>query len=288
MKTKTLLLIAAFLFTGVSAQAQFWKKLTKKAEQAAERAVIRKTEQKVSKETEKAFDKMLDMDLGQKAEKVDPATFQKTYRYDWRYTLEMKHKKGNMRINYHLREQGTDFGSTFEMQKGTQLIEGMVMVMDEAEGITAILMNQNGKKVGQIMDNPTDKVVEIATKDNPLSDAEFKEIGTKKILGYECQGFQVENDDIKMTVYVAFNTPVSLNKASQGSMSKQLPKGFDSKWLDKFGDNSLMMEMDMVNKKKAKQSATMTCVSLEKEPMNINLSDYDFSMQKALEKRVSN
>jgi len=46
--------------------------------------------------------------------------------------------------------------------------------------------------------------------------------------------------------------------------------------LDKIGENSLMMEMDVVNKKKPKQNVKMTCISLEQEPMQVKLSDYQF------------
>lgn len=59
MKTRTLLIVIAFLFIGSSTQAQFFKKLAKSAEDAAERAVIKKTDQKVTKETEKAMDTVL-------------------------------------------------------------------------------------------------------------------------------------------------------------------------------------------------------------------------------------
>lgn len=47
------------LLMGTNAEAQFLKKLGKRAEKAAERAIIRKTEQKVGKETEKAMDTIL-------------------------------------------------------------------------------------------------------------------------------------------------------------------------------------------------------------------------------------
>tara|TARA_R110000868_G_scaffold30771_7_gene113497 strand:- start:4308 stop:5633 length:1326 start_codon:yes stop_codon:yes gene_type:complete len=51
-------IIAFFLFTSNS-NAQFLKKLSKKAGEAAERAVTRKTEEKVDKETSKAMDSIL-------------------------------------------------------------------------------------------------------------------------------------------------------------------------------------------------------------------------------------
>ena len=128
------------------------------------------------------------------------------------------------------------------------------------------------------MSNPD--IISEASQKSGLSDYEFKEIGTKKILGFTCQGFQMENEDNKMTVYVAFDAPVSFNNMYSGNNSKQMPKGFDPKWLEKMGDNSLVMEMDFQNKKKPKESTKMTCVALEKEPLHIDVSKYEFLQMK--------
>lgn len=62
---KNILLIVLFCLLGTQfSEAQFLKKLGKKAEEAAERAVIKKTEQKVTKETEKAMDSILNPKTG--------------------------------------------------------------------------------------------------------------------------------------------------------------------------------------------------------------------------------
>lgn len=62
---KNILLIALFCVLGTQvSEAQFLKKLGKKAEEAAERAVIKKTEQKVTKETERAMDSILNPKTG--------------------------------------------------------------------------------------------------------------------------------------------------------------------------------------------------------------------------------
>lgn len=60
MKTlKILLLISALSFSG-GVQAQFWKKLKKRAEQAAEETIYRKAEEKTSEKTEKAMDSIFE------------------------------------------------------------------------------------------------------------------------------------------------------------------------------------------------------------------------------------
>ncbi|MFK7814205.1 MAG: DUF4412 domain-containing protein [Maribacter sp.] len=285
IKLKSIATLIVFLLLGTTAQAQFWKKIKERAREAAEETVLNKTAEKAAEKTDKTMEKIFDLDFG-KTSKIDPAILQNTYEYNWRYTLEMQHKKGAMKINYLLREGGTDFGSSFEMDQGTQIMGGMLMVMDEAAGVTAILMERNGKKFGQVMSSITDEILDIQEQqdqENQIDEFEFKKIGTKEILGYECQGFQMENEDTIMTMYLAFDTPVSFNQLAAGQNSKRLPKGFDPKWLDKIGDNSLMMEMDVVNKKKPKQSMKMSCVALDEEHTAISMAEYEFPQLKMQE-----
>ena len=283
MKTKTILL-AILLFMGTMVNGQFLKKLGKRVEKAAERTVLNKTEQEASKKTDKAMDKVFNMEIGPMGGKqVDPSTLPAFYEFDWRYTLQMSHKKGDMKFHYFLSEDGGAFGSKPELAQGGNPMGNMLMVMDPILATTTILMDNGGQKTGTVMSNPD--VAEAASQESDMGDYEFREIGTKEILGYTCQGFQVENEDMKMIMYVAFDTPVSFNNMYSGSNAKQLPKGFDPKWLDKIGDNSLMMEMDFVDKKKSKRSAKMTCVALDKEPLIINIAEYDFIFQEAMQKK---
>lgn len=274
-KKNSAVTIILFLLIGMGTQAQFFKKIAKSAEKAAERTVLKKTEEKASEKTDQALDDILNMDFGAMGRSnVDPSSLPKSYEFDWRYTLEMSHEKGDMKFHYFLSEGGGAFGSRPEMTQGANAMSNMLMIIDPTLSLTTILMNNGGRKTGTVMSNPD--VVREAAQDSSLSDYEFKEIGTKQILGFTCQGFQMENEDTRMIMYVAFDTPVSFNSLYSGSNSKQMPKGFDSRWLDKIGDNSLMMEMDFHNKKKQKQRVKMSCVALEKEPLLIDVSQYEF------------
>lgn len=276
MKTiSTTILWLFFLVTGPIVNAQLLKKIAQSDEKATERAVLKKTEQKTAEKTDKTLDGIFNLDLGGMMgdSNMDPSILPESYNYEWRYTLQTEHKKGNMKMHYYLREEGSDFVSRMEMQQQS-MMGGMLMLIDPALNVTSILMNSKGKKHGQIISTPE---MDLSNTDfeNSMDGYEFKEIGTKEIIGYRCQGFQIENEDTIMTMYVAFDTPVSLNKV-YGNDPKRLPKGFDPKWLDKIGKNSLMMEMDFHNKKKPKQSAKMRCVALEKDPLTINIAEYEF------------
>lgn len=52
-------MVTGFMIFTLPAEAQIWKKITKKAEQAVERSILKKTDQKVTKETDKAIDGVL-------------------------------------------------------------------------------------------------------------------------------------------------------------------------------------------------------------------------------------
>ncbi len=56
---------------------------------------------------------------------------------------------------------------------------------------------------------------------------------------------------------------------------KTTPEGFDPKWLEK-AENSIVMETEMIHKKRTKYNTKMTCVALEKAPKTLVVSDYEF------------
>ena len=57
---QVLFFLTVFLVSAPSLEAQFWKKLKKRAEQAAEETIQRKVEEKTAEETEKAMDSILE------------------------------------------------------------------------------------------------------------------------------------------------------------------------------------------------------------------------------------
>ncbi len=254
------------------AEAQFFKKLTKRAEKAAEEAVLRKVEEKAAQTAEQGMDKIFNFDLSKKS--MDPSVLPASYDFEWKYKLQMKAKQGDFDMAYYLKPGASYFGSKPEF-KEKMMMNGMFMVMDQGLKTMTIFMSTDGKKSGHIVPMMTDEIVDQADDEQLMSDMNYKELGTKTILGYECQGFQIENKEMKMIMYVTFDAPVSFNQVYGGTNSKALPKGFDPKWM-KGADNSLMMEMTFINKKKKKYSATMTCVELVNEPISIVVSEYEF------------
>tara|TARA_A100000171_G_C2140545_1_gene155526 strand:+ start:14463 stop:14777 length:315 start_codon:yes stop_codon:yes gene_type:complete len=75
MKTKHTFLLLTLLLIGTHANAQFFKKLKKKAENAVEQTVLNKTDREVSKETDKTIDGVIKGD--KKKEKEEPTDEEK-------------------------------------------------------------------------------------------------------------------------------------------------------------------------------------------------------------------
>jgi len=273
MKIIKPIVITFLVFASQLSYGQFLKKLKKQAERAVEEVVLRKTADKAAQMAEKGMDKIFNIDLA--GPRIDPKTLPKSYDFEWKYTLQMTHKKGNMNMTYYLKPNAKYFGSQPELEQN-QMTNGMFMIFDEGLDIMVILMENEDVKSGYALKNPTDNIENRSEEDDvpSMEDYTFKELGTKTILGYKCQGFQMENEELKMTMYVALDAPVSFNQVYGGHV-KTKPKGFNPKWMEK-SENTIVMEMDMVSKKKKKFSAKMTCIALKKAPKTITLSDYEF------------
>lgn len=272
MKKNTIALITILLI-GTCVQGQFLKKLGKRVEKAAENTVLKKAEQETSKKTDQVLDNVLNMEIGQMgAKQVNPETLPSSYVFDWRYTLTMSHKKGDMKLHYFLSEDSDAFGSRPEMEKQNSSFGNMVMVMDPSRSTTTILIDSEGQKTGMAMSSP-DISKEVSKQAN-VDEYSFKQIGTKEILGYTCQGFQMVSEDAEITMYLAMDVPVSFNNMYHGKNAKHLPKGFNPKWLKQIGEHSLMMEMNYTDK--GNDTIQITCVALEKEAIRFDLSEYNF------------
>lgn len=269
---KPLVLTFVFLFACHTTQAQFWKKLTKKAEQAVENVIVQKTTDKAAQMAGSGMDKIFDIDF--EGAQADPSILPESYDFEWKYTMQMKHQKGNMNMTYYLKPGAKYFGSQPEMEDNP-MANGMFMVFDESLDIMAIFMDTENGKSGTLLKNSTGNIEDLAEHEaTNMNDYTFTEIGTKTILGYECQGFQLENEELKMTMFIAMDAPVSFNQV-YGSHMKNTPKGFDPKWMEK-AESSIVMEMEMVHKNKKKNNMTMTCVTLEKSSKTLKVSDYEF------------
>ncbi len=197
-----------------------------------------------------------------------------TYTFDYSYKLKMtsQSQKDDVVIEYFLKKGADYFGFKMDQMKTDQ--GTMFMVMDNNLNVNVMFMDMMGQKMIQTTSLNMKGMVKDAAESN--KDFTIKKIGTKTILGYECQGFITDNDEAEITFYIAENAPVSF-KGMWDANSKNMPKGFNPEWMKKM-ENGLMMEMIYKDRKKPKNNMPMTCIELEKTDFSIKTSDYKTSM----------
>ncbi|WP_203293000.1 DUF4412 domain-containing protein [Luteirhabdus pelagi] len=288
MKTVKLLLVVGCLTAfSFQAEAQFFKKLKKKVEKSVENTIHRKTADKASKETGEVMDDVLEGDgkendagnndnrssfpmggmMGGKMENVPSQ-----YSFEWVYRLkmEMKKERNNMELEYFLKEDAPYWGAKFYQDK-QEMAMNTFMVYDNQSKLMVMFMNQEGRKMATASKMPKN-IAETAAENSGIEDYTMKKIAGKTILGYDCDGFEIENDEYIITMYVTFDVPVSFSDVY--GQSDKMPKGFNPEWLKKGDAEGLVMQMHMDEKNSNRNDMTMTCVKLEEAPFTISKSDY--------------
>jgi hypothetical protein len=265
MKNLIYLALSIFLVGGTtSAEAQFLKKLKKQVENAA----VNNASDKAAPETDKSLNntwsqpaKATGFSMGMDI--VDSAYIPETYDFDWEYTLKVKTREGEMDMIYLIKENAPYFGVKMPQA------ENMITVLDDKNKMTVMFMNSQGSKM--VMATITKVSEEEMEHENPYRDMKFEEIGTKNILGYNCQGYRSENTDHIMEFYVTEEAGISFMDIYQENRNN-VPKGFDADWFK--NGKGLLMEMEMTDKKDPKKNVSMICTGIEKKPFSIKTSEY--------------
>jgi hypothetical protein len=205
--------------------------------------------------------------------KSDNSKLPETYQFQWEYKTVIK-SSGNeeMNMDYLINPDSAYFGMQISSEEYQQM-DFMCIVTDPAIEISTTFMSSKNQNMAMLSKIPSDLIKK--EKETKMS---FKEIGTKEILGFECYGIELENADYIGTMYFTLDAPVSF-KAIFAYSQKNTPKGFDPALLEVLAEEALLMEMNFENKKKKKQSFTMTAKSLEQKETTIITSDYQVMMR---------
>ncbi len=260
-------------FCSLPLQAQFLKKLKEKVEQKVENTVTNKVADKAADEAGKSVDNMLNFQMENSGfatgfEQVDYAEIPAVYDFDWSYVVNMETRKSDMTLNYFLKKDAPYFG--FKLPEND-----MYMVMDPSRNLNVMYMKSEGNNMVMATKIPEISPGDIADDTAKEDEFSFKQIENKTIMGYDCSGYQGENQDMVLTFYVTTEPDVSFGDFYKSDKTK-LPKGFDPKWIE--DGKGIMMQMTMEDKKNAKDNVKMTCIALERKPLTIKKSDYK-SMQ---------
>lgn len=266
---KLILLGCSLLFCISTTQAQFFKKLKEKVERKVEHVVTENISNKAANEANKSLNKMWETNLKNSpipmgANRVDISEVPQSYNFGWEYQLSMETNKENLDMVYLLEEDAPYFGMRVPRA------EGMFMVLDMDRKLSVMYFTSG--KNNFISASKIEDLVDFEEEENPYKDTEITKIGTKNILGYDCQGYETETEEHKITFYVTNDAPISFANMYSDDKSN-IPKGWNTDWLE--DSDALMMEMQMTDKKNPKDSVSMRCTSLEKKSFSINKENYN-------------
>jgi len=279
-----------------TSNAQFFKKLKKTAEKAVERTVLNKTDREVSKETDKTIDgvikgdgknnkeetksKELTKEQKEKAEKRAMSLFgggmegvPDTYKFQ--YVMDMKmtsRQNDDMTLQYYIQPNASYFGNAMPDSKTKSVI-----VYDLENQAMVTFMDNNGQKMAMKMRIPLEekmqKMIEKTQngENNATNTVDVTPLPSKTILGYNCKGYLVKQDEGTSKIYITDEAPVSF--VGMFANMKKMQKNMNTSAIP-FGKNSLMMEMDYTSNKRKRDNIHMVCTALKEQPFSINKADY--------------
>lgn len=268
---KLILVLLSVVVCSTTAEAQFFKKLKKSVEDKVEQRVTEKISNKAADEADKHLENIMTANIGKAGlpmggDRVPAEEIPASYTFDWEYTMSMKTEAGDMEMVYLFSSDHPNTAIRMEQAAG------MTIVQDYDNDLNVIYMSSGGQAMvtaSRLPDADQDVDLEM---DYSMEDFEIRRIGTIDILGYTCQGYEMENEDFLLTYYITDETEVSFSQLHMAQQQKNLPKGFDSNWFDM--ENAMVMGMDMKDKKNDNNPISMRVTKIEKTPTELRTADY--------------
>ena len=270
MKTlKGILLLVTLCFC-TTGNAQFWKKITKRAERAAEEAIERKVEEKAARETEKTFDTVFNnkgkLFKKKKAEKLP------NYKFSHQYVMEVISENDTTDITYYLTNKNAYMGSSFTAGKNQEFLT----VMDLPNAAIHTFMDFGDRKTSSSIRIDLEEVEEVEMNRNEFTISATGQ--SKEIVGFLCDEFQVTGPQLSGKIWVTQEADISFQKAFTQLKSKKIKrlKGMNPSWTSMV--DGLVLEMKMIDySQKNPEPIKMICTSLSETDFSINTADYENS-----------
>lgn len=263
----------AILFSASTAYGQFFNELKRQAKERAEMVAIQKTADKAGEATEKAMDKILNPNFNKLikggGKKVDQSELPDSYTFSYKYSLRMNTENGSLLFDYFLNPYEGYMG--IKMNIGTD----MFIVMDQDRQVNVNYINSGGTSIATAT-SAIDLDEEMDDSFQDWGNYTITELPNKEFLGYDCIGRQMENEEWKFVIYMAPDMEVNFANVFKQDVNS-FPPSLQA-YSEQF-ENSLLMYMDMVDKKgKKKQnlSGSMECVGIESVDFSIDNSNYQF------------
>lgn len=272
------LMVCILIGASVPVQAQFLNRLKKKAQDAVQDRVEEKIDQKLRQVAYKSVDRTWENIFGESTEDLEEGAAPPSLPYSLSSNANTEEEYKFVResrmeiINYedgdeetilmkmYQSENGDYSGTTFE---GVGLEEGEepTMIYDYKNNAMVMLMtSEEGKFSFAYEWTPSEYMVsdESGEKVNPYSD--FESLGTKTILGYDCEGYRSETDQTVTEYWITKEEVEGLSRTLDANSNTKFLMGspmmiqgygtlLEVTSTEKGSDNKMVMKMLQVNKK---------------------------------------
>lgn len=286
MKRLAAVIILSFVL-GTPMQAQFFKKLKKKAADAVERTVSNRAEREVEKSTERALDSVVDAPKKNKKKNRrkdasdnsgfdpmsmmgGPVDYNSSYTFPLNIMMEVEDFDGKNSKKSMLQYYGKE---SFGMKDPDT---GELIVMD-FNNQSALMLNpkdNTGQAVSLKFLSKMMKDIDMEETDENSSKVQFTKTGNSKVIaGYQSTEYEVITEDGKMNIWFAPEVPFSSIEYMQG-FSKLFGKQFQGNWDDSFWETyGFMMQGDVFDKR-GKLESRMVVTQVDTKSYSINTKDY--------------
>ena len=259
---RLLLTILLFAFIIEMPQAQVLKRAHKKSAKQSEQIVANET----IPNNNSIIDQLSRSPSNENISIADISKVPAVYNFDWRYDIKIENKEGENFISYLLKKDA----SYYAMKVSPS--DHLFMVLDPALQLMVMFMETDGKKMMNAAQyNFKRSTVDYSSTKNNPGKYKLKKVGNKNILGFNCKGYQVENEEGVITFYITSEPDINF-KAIYNSDKTNLPQNFNPDWFDK--GKGILMQLSLEGMKNAKNNMTLTCIKLYKEPLNLKKADY--------------
>ena len=304
MKRKVVVMLMCCLAITYSAEAQFFKKLKKKAENAVERTIMNRTDEEVSKGTDNAIDSITKGGKGKKNKKDAPKNIGETeknidstkqqnkakeaamqkkmaglfggsdlkgvpevYEFSYKATMKISSQKDETEIQYWMEPGQRYFGNKYDEGQTNS-----ITVMDMENQAMVMFNDDRERKTAMKIPSSKKMIEKLAKKmeeknQKAMEDIKITPIADKVILGYVCKGYQITSKDGISKVWITNETPVGYLGGIANA--ENLPSS-----ILPLGENTMFMEMQFESAKKKKDNFSMVCTELKKESMSIVKAEY--------------
>ncbi|MGM0634531.1 MAG: DUF4412 domain-containing protein [Bacteroidota bacterium] len=261
------IILSMCLLVSSFAQAQFLKKLGDKVTDEAEKTVTRKSANKTSDEVGKGMDGIFSGKSKKAKGNSKAAKPAKSYDFTYHYKMKVTADHKPMEMDYYFKPKADYVGIAIQQQ-------GMnIFSVFDYKKETAYNFLQNQKMynaIGLDLNSENDWVNNSYSK----SDYTVTDLPTKNILGYQCKGKLLENEEWKFTVYYTDEVEVGFDQMLNASNEEENNASILREYF-KDAEKAMIMFMETVDKtSKKEETSTMECIHFEKIDNSFSTKDY--------------